>query len=76
MLRADVDRLSFEFDKRRRENRASAKASVLIAHINRIEAFAKHEQVMTEQHENLRLAAKAMHRHEHYVRLLKEVRSD
>lgn len=72
-LSSGVDRLSFEFDKKRRENRANAKAGILLAHINRVEAFAKREQVVAEQHENLRLAAKAMHRHEHYARLLKEV---
>ncbi|KAF1324106.1 hypothetical protein FI667_g10031, partial [Globisporangium splendens] len=68
--REDVDRLSFEFDKQRRANRMAAKASTLLAHINRIEAVAKHEQMLQEQHDALRLAAKALHRHDHYARLL------
>ncbi|KAG1701819.1 hypothetical protein DVH05_010311 [Phytophthora capsici] len=68
----DVDRLSFEFDKERKQRRAEAKNQILLAHINRIEAFSLHEQKLKEQHETLRLATKALHRHSHFEEAFKE----
>ncbi|KAG6584703.1 uncharacterized protein IUM83_07969 [Phytophthora cinnamomi] len=68
----DVDRLSYEFDKVRKERRAEAKSRILLAHINRIEAFSQHQQKVTEQHEAMRLAAKALHRHAHFEQAFEE----
>ncbi|KAL3662412.1 hypothetical protein V7S43_012739 [Phytophthora oleae] len=68
----DVDRLSFEFDKERKQRRAEAKNRILLAHINRIDAFSQHEQKLIEQHETLRLAAKALHRHSHFEQAFEE----
>ncbi|KAG7381324.1 hypothetical protein PHYPSEUDO_006210 [Phytophthora pseudosyringae] len=68
----DVDRLSFEFDKVRKQRRAEAKSQVLLAHINRIQAFSQQQQTLTEQHETMRLAAKALHRHTHFEQVFEE----
>ncbi|RLN92027.1 hypothetical protein BBJ28_00008469 [Nothophytophthora sp. Chile5] len=69
---ADTDRLAFENDKRRKQQRADAKSRILLAHINRIEAFSRHQQQAIEQHETMRLAAKALHRHAHFERAFEE----
>ncbi|EGZ12413.1 hypothetical protein PHYSODRAFT_336840 [Phytophthora sojae] len=66
------DRLSFEFDKARKQRRAEAKSRILLVHINRIEAFSQHQQKVTEQHETMRLAAKALHRHAHFEQAFEE----
>ncbi|KAK1930695.1 hypothetical protein P3T76_013652 [Phytophthora citrophthora] len=68
----DGDRFSFEFDKERKQQRAEAKSRILLAHINRIEAFSQHEQKLKEQHETLRLATKALHRHSHFEQAFEE----
>lgn len=70
-----MDRLSFEFDKERKQRRAEAKSRILLAHINRIEAFSRHQQQVSEQHEVMRLAAKALHRHAHFEHAFEEVRT-
>ncbi|RLN48016.1 hypothetical protein BBJ28_00000401 [Nothophytophthora sp. Chile5] len=69
---ADTDRLAFENDKQRKQRRADAKSRILLAHINRIEAFSRHQQQAVEQHETMRLAAKALHRHAHFERAFEE----
>ncbi|KAE9044574.1 hypothetical protein PR003_g1949 [Phytophthora rubi] len=68
----EVDRLSFELDKVRKQRRAEAKSQILLAHINRIESFSQHQQKVIEQHETMRLAAKALHRHAHFEQAYEE----
>ncbi|ETP27181.1 hypothetical protein F441_00293 [Phytophthora nicotianae CJ01A1] len=68
----DVDRLSFEFDKVRKQRRAEAKSRILLAHIDRIEAFSQQQQKLIEEHESMRLAAKALHRHAHFEQAFEE----
>ncbi|KAL4156351.1 hypothetical protein PRNP1_005382 [Phytophthora ramorum] len=68
----EVDRLSFEFDKVRKQRRAEEKSRVLLEHINRIEVFSQHQQKLIEQHESMRLAAKALHRHSHFEQAFEE----
>ncbi|KAG6963734.1 hypothetical protein JG688_00008028 [Phytophthora aleatoria] len=69
----DVDRLSFEFDKDRKQRRAEAKSRILSAHIDRIEAFSLQQHKLIEEHESMRLAAKALHRHAHFEQAFEEV---
>jgi hypothetical protein len=72
----EVDRLSFEFDKQRKQRRADAKARTLLAHINRVDEYSRRQQQLAENHDNLRLAVKAAHRQEHFERAFDEVRSE
>jgi hypothetical protein len=69
----DADRLSFEFDKARKQRRAEVKSRVLLAHMNRLEAFSQQQQKLVEHHEAMRLAAKAIHRHAHFEQAFQEV---
>lgn len=69
----EVDRLSFEYDKQRKQRRADAKARTLLAHINRVDEYSRRQQQLAESHDNLRLAVKAMHRQEHFERAFDEV---
>ncbi|KAG3088972.1 hypothetical protein PI125_g18163 [Phytophthora idaei] len=66
------DRLSFEFDKDRKQRRVEAKSRILSAHIDRIEAFSLQQHKLIEEHESMRLAAKALHRHAHFEQAFEE----
>ncbi|TMW55625.1 hypothetical protein Poli38472_010507 [Pythium oligandrum] len=61
----DVDPLSFEHDKRRKELRAATKARILLNHIDRVQEYARHQDAAIVHHDHARLAAKAMHHHDH-----------
>jgi hypothetical protein len=66
------DRLSFVHDKERRAQRAQAKAAALLAHISRVDAYARHQDVVALQQESLRIAQKAIHHGEHLARVYDE----
>lgn len=66
------DSLSFENDKYRKAQRAQAKAAVLLAHISRIDEYSRHQDAVSTQHDNLRIAAKAIHQGEHLEKIYDE----